>query len=183
MWETLHQNAGCVFFQDSDFACDLADSKSTSGSVLCTLGSHTFVSISCTCKKKGKQQYCSRHNLIGRTSMIGRNSCTPRVGHRERCVCVDLPSQNLAQNRQYRDTIMCLPAHNEQRLVKVVKVQIICTRSGRIVILLPPTDQQGSRNNQRYRMNQRCTIMTKLVLCSEPHACAQTAVRQEMIVR
>ena len=79
---------------------------------------------------------------------------------------VDLPSQNLAQNLQYR----------EQKLVKVVKVQIICTRSGCIVTLLPPTHQQGSRNNQRYRM-------TKLVLCSEPHACAQTAVQQGMIVR
>ena len=96
---------------------------------------------------------------------------------------VDLPSQNLAQNRQYRDTVTCLPAHNEQRLVKVVKVQIICTRSGSIVILLPPTHQQGSRNNQRYRMNQRCTIMTKLVLRSEPHACAPIAVQHMMIAR
>ena len=79
--------------------------------------------------------------------------------------------------------LTCLPAHNEQRLVKVVKVQVICTRNGSIVILLPPTHQQGSRNDQRYRMNQRCTMTTKLVLCSEPHACAQTAVRQKMIVR
>ena len=60
---------------------------------------------------------------------------------------VHLPSRNLAQNRQCRDTVTCLPAHNEQRLVKVVKVPIICTRSGSIVILLPPSHQQGSRNN------------------------------------
>ena len=96
---------------------------------------------------------------------------------------VDLQSQNLVQNRQYRDTVRCLPAHTEQRFVKVAEVRIICTRSGSIVILLPPTHQQGSRNNQRHQMNQRCTMMTKLVLCSEPHACAQTAVRQMMIVR
>ena len=38
-------------FQDPHFACDLADSKSTSGNVLCTLGSHTFVLISWTCPK------------------------------------------------------------------------------------------------------------------------------------
>ena len=47
------------------------------------------------------------------------------VGHGQLCWAgldpVDLPSQNLAQNRQYRDTVTCLPAHNE--LVKVVKVQ------------------------------------------------------------
>ena len=44
--------------------------------------------------------------------------------------------------------------------------------------LLPPTDQKGSRNKQGRQMNRWRRIMTKLVLCSEPHACAQTAVRQ-----
>ena len=33
-------------FQDSDFAGDLEDSKSTSGGTLCVFGSHTFVPIS-----------------------------------------------------------------------------------------------------------------------------------------
>ena len=96
---------------------------------------------------------------------------------------VDLPSQNLVQNRQYRDTVTCLPGHTDQRFAKVAEVRIICTRSGSIVILLPPTHQQGSRNSQGHQMNQRCTMMTKLVLCSEPHTCAQTAVRQMIIVR
>ena len=36
-------------FQDSDFAGDLEDSKSTSGGTLCTLGIHTFVPISSMC--------------------------------------------------------------------------------------------------------------------------------------
>ena len=39
-------------FQDSDFAGDLEDSKSTSGGILCIFGSHTFVLISWMCKKK-----------------------------------------------------------------------------------------------------------------------------------
>ena len=39
-------------FQDSDFAGDLEDSKSTSGGTLCVFGSHTFVPISWMCKKK-----------------------------------------------------------------------------------------------------------------------------------
>ena len=39
-------------FQDSDFAGDLEDSKSTSGGILCILGNHTFVSISWMCKKQ-----------------------------------------------------------------------------------------------------------------------------------
>ena len=39
-------------FQDSDFAGDLEDSRSTSGGTLCIFGSHTFVSISWMCKKQ-----------------------------------------------------------------------------------------------------------------------------------
>ena len=32
-------------FQDSDFAGDLDDTKSTSGGILCIFGSHTFVPV------------------------------------------------------------------------------------------------------------------------------------------
>ena len=39
-------------FQDSDFAGDLEDSKSTSGGTLCVFGSHTFVPISSMDMKK-----------------------------------------------------------------------------------------------------------------------------------
>ena len=51
---TASKSKLCLF-QDRDFACDIADSKSTSGGVLCALGSHTSVPISWTCKKKKKQ--------------------------------------------------------------------------------------------------------------------------------
>ena len=39
-------------FQDSDFAGDLEDSKSTSGGTLCVFGSHTFIPLSWMCKKQ-----------------------------------------------------------------------------------------------------------------------------------
>ena len=39
-------------FQDSDFAGDLEDSKSTSGGTLCVFGSHTLVPISWMCKNQ-----------------------------------------------------------------------------------------------------------------------------------
>ena len=39
-------------FQDSDFAGDLEDSKSTFGGTLCIFGSHTFIPISWMCKKQ-----------------------------------------------------------------------------------------------------------------------------------
>ena len=46
-------------FQDSDFAGDLEDSKSTLGGVLCIFGSHTFVPISWMCKKQTSVSHSS----------------------------------------------------------------------------------------------------------------------------
>ena len=46
-------------FQDSDFAGDLEDSKSTSGGVWCIFGSPTFVPISWMCKKQTSVSHSS----------------------------------------------------------------------------------------------------------------------------
>ena len=46
-------------FQDSDFAGDLEDSKSTSGGTLCVFGSPTFVPISWMCKKQTSVSHSS----------------------------------------------------------------------------------------------------------------------------
>ena len=50
-------------FQDSDFAGDLEDSKSTSGGALCVFGSHTFVPISWMCKKQTSVSPTAQQNL------------------------------------------------------------------------------------------------------------------------
>ena len=46
-------------FQDSYFAGDLEDSKSTSGGTLCVFGSHTFVPICWMCKKQTSVSHSS----------------------------------------------------------------------------------------------------------------------------
>ena len=51
-------------FQDSDFAGDLEDSKSTSAETLCIFGSHTFVPISWMCKKQTAVSYSSTESEI-----------------------------------------------------------------------------------------------------------------------
>ena len=51
-------------FQDSDFAGDLEDSKSTSGGALCILGTHTFVPISWVCKKQASVSQSSTESEI-----------------------------------------------------------------------------------------------------------------------
>ena len=51
-------------FQDSDFAGDIEDSKSTSGGTLCILGSHTFVPISWMCKKQASVSHSSTESEI-----------------------------------------------------------------------------------------------------------------------
>ena len=51
-------------FQDSDFAGDLEDSKSTSGGTVCVFGSHTFVPISWICKKQSAVSHSSTESEI-----------------------------------------------------------------------------------------------------------------------
>ena len=51
-------------FQDSDFAGDLEDSKSTSGRTFCVFGSHTFVPISWMCKKQTAVSHSSTESEI-----------------------------------------------------------------------------------------------------------------------
>ena len=51
-------------FQDSDFAGDLEDSKSTSGGTLCIFGSHTIVPISWMCKKQTSVSHSSTESEI-----------------------------------------------------------------------------------------------------------------------
>ena len=51
-------------FQDSDFAGDLEDSKSTSGGTLCVFGSHTFVPTSWMCKKQTSVSHSATESEI-----------------------------------------------------------------------------------------------------------------------
>ena len=50
--------------QDSDFAGDLEDSKSSSGGPLCVFGSHTFVPTSWMCKKQTSVSHSSTESEI-----------------------------------------------------------------------------------------------------------------------
>ena len=63
MWENTAQHCRLGLFQDSDFAGDLEDSKSTSGGVLC-FGSRTFVPVSWMCKKQTSVSQCSTESEI-----------------------------------------------------------------------------------------------------------------------
>ena len=51
-WVDTAKQCRLGLFQDSDFAGDLEDSKSTSGGTFCIFGSHTFVPTSWMCKKQ-----------------------------------------------------------------------------------------------------------------------------------
>ena len=64
LWVILLNNAGWDCFQDSDFAGDLEDSKSTSGGTLCIFGSHTFVPISWMCKKQTSVSHSSTESEV-----------------------------------------------------------------------------------------------------------------------
>ena len=68
------QHCRLGLFQDSDFAGDLEDSKSTSGGTLCIFGSHTLVPISLMCKKQNfsfAQFNRIRNHFLGRRIEVG----------------------------------------------------------------------------------------------------------------
>ena len=62
--ENTAQHCKLGLFQDSDFAGDLEDSKSTSGGVLCIFGSRTFVPVSWMCKKQTSVSHSSTESEI-----------------------------------------------------------------------------------------------------------------------
>ena len=64
MWVILQNKADWGLFQDSDFAGDLEDSKSTSEGTLCILGSHTFVPKSWMCQKQTSVSHSSTESEI-----------------------------------------------------------------------------------------------------------------------
>ena len=67
-------------FQDSDFAGDLEDSKTTSGGTLCIFGSHAFVRISWMCKKQTNFSFAQfnriRNHFLGCRIEDGRYTRT-----------------------------------------------------------------------------------------------------------
>ena len=66
-------------FQDSDFAGDLEDSKSTSRGTLCIFGSHTFVPISWMCKKQTAVSHSSTESEIISLDTGLRLDCLPAL--------------------------------------------------------------------------------------------------------
>ena len=70
-------------FQDSDFAADLEDAKSTSGGVLCIVGSRTFVPIKLDVQEANvsvSQLHSVRDNIIGCWFAYVWSTCTRLVG-------------------------------------------------------------------------------------------------------
>ena len=65
MWGNTSKQSRLGLFQDSDFAEDLEDSKSTSGGTLCVFGSHTCVPIGWMCKKQTSVSHSSTESEAG----------------------------------------------------------------------------------------------------------------------
>ena len=58
------QHCRLGLFQNSDFAGDVGDSKSTSGGTLCVFGSRTLVPISWMCKKQTSVSHSSTQSKV-----------------------------------------------------------------------------------------------------------------------
>ena len=121
----LKNHLSCRFFYNDEVACQARRSRSHCRYVYAGVGVEKLGGGSCP--NRGPSAVFSStfsHCL----AMVSSHATAPLP-------TVDLPSPSLAQNRQYRETVTCSPMQPEQEIVTVVKVRIICTRSGRIVIL------------------------------------------------
>ena len=77
------QHCRLGLFQDSDFAGDFEDSKSTSGGISCIFGSRTFVPRSLRWKKQNiniPQFYRIRNHFVGCWIATGRTACSWFMG-------------------------------------------------------------------------------------------------------
>ena len=101
MWKTLQKQCRLGLYQDSDFAGDLEDSKSTSGGTLCIFGSHTFVPISWMRKKQTSVSHCSTESEIISLDAGLRLDGIPALDLRDLIVAVLHGNTN--QNDQVRE--------------------------------------------------------------------------------
>ena len=83
------------------------------------------------------------------------------------------------QNRQHRDTVTCSPTHTGLKSSWLRRSGYQCQRH-QYRDTAPTNDNKQVKAPNEPKMNQ---IMAKIVLVPTPHACAQTAVQQRMIVR
>ena len=93
-------------FQDSDFAGDLEDSKSTSGGILCIFGSHTFVPTSWMCKKQtsvSPQLHRSGNHFSWCRVTHGRYSCSHSLGFGDLNISFHTEQDWTTQGRARRD--------------------------------------------------------------------------------
>ena len=90
-------------FQDSDFAGDLEDSKSTSGGTLCIFGCHTFVPITWMCKKQTSVSHSSTESEIISLDAVLRLDGIPALDLWDLIVAV---LGNTNQNRTEQDDLL-----------------------------------------------------------------------------
>ena len=128
-------------FQDSDFAGDLEDSKSTSGGHLCIFGSRTFVPISWMCKKQTSVSHSSTEAEIISLDAGLRMSGIPALDLWDLVIEVFHSSSNQLNNTKdqvqgnlSRDTTSNKHTHNKTKVptsttILIWTMLIVCHRT------------------------------------------------------
>ena len=110
-------------FQNSDFAGDLEDSKSTSGGRLCVWGSHTFVPISSMCKKQTSVSHSSTESEIISLDAGLRMDCIPALDLWD--LIVTVLHGNTHQNDQVRGDPYTTRKKNPGKFDDLTNVDIV----------------------------------------------------------
>ena len=163
MWETTAKQYRLGLFQDSDFAGDLEDSKSTSGGTLCVFGIHTFVPINWMCKKQTSVSHSSTESEIiffGCSIEVGWYSRTWFLGY-DRCSSWKHESEPYRTGRPLKDQRWSLfnTSHDSQTKTISEEWSMIWT----MFILFPQTSN-SSRQEALLFVFENNEAVTKMII-------------------
>ena len=187
-------------FQDSDFAGDLEDSKSTSGGTLCVFGSHTFVPISWTCKKQTSVSHSSTESEIISLDAGSRLDGIPALDSWDLIVLV-LGNTTQNHDRTEKPVVCRDTSHERHRLVEKAHSstysewnidktwssqerksdELMDDRTGRLVVSLHggahPSQTRSSRESKNVILEEENHDRTE-----RPVVCPQRGAPQHFVI-
>ena len=156
------QHGRLGLFQDSDFAGDLEDSKSTSGGILCMFGRQSFVPISWMCKKQTSVSHSSTEAEVISLDAGLRMDGIPALGlwdlvievfhsstnQTNKTKDVREPPGNLSANPQSNMRTQIPTTNTDVDLTNIDHVPSSGTHSGSNAVLYVPTMRHVSRTHR-----------------------------------
>ena len=160
------QHCRLGLFQDSDFAGDLQDMKSTSGGVLCISGSRTVVLVSWMCRKQSSVSHCSTEYEIISLDAGPRMDGLPALDRWDTLIEVQRSTNNTVQpNKKWHRGNSC-EANSKVKTQNVKSKQKVDQLSGVDYVLTNTHSSQGE--SQLYILGDNEAVIKMVIKGRSP---------------